>query len=202
MNNLNVITGPAIVLNNDPVLAVDAGLAFALSKQMMIVLAVGDFDTLPVPQNYHGPLVQFPSEKDQSDLELALNLVPPAYDNVTVYGALGRRMDHTLVNLKLLYYRDYHFRLLLVDEWNQVEVFHEGTYQLVISPFKYLSLLTFESCRISVSGVLYPLVDYCLMANDTLPLSNQAVDQVVLTVHQGRVLVMKGRDYATTTSVT
>jgi len=202
MSGLNIITRQAVVVYQPqwPCIAVDAGLAYAMTHQMDIILAVGDFDSLPLPDDYHGSVVKFDAVKDQSDLELALLMVPKKYDVVHVYGGLGGRMDHTLVNLKLLYYRNYHFHLVLFDECNMLEVFQEGHYQLTVDPYQYLSFLSFERCQFSVSGVVYPLDHYWLNGDDTLPLSNQADGLVELTVHSGRLLVMKGNDYASTTT--
>jgi thiamine pyrophosphokinase len=63
---------------------------------------VGDFDSLGyVPDA--ADVREFPSEKDESDMELACRLaVDAGCDELVLYGCLGRRLDHTLANLQVM----------------------------------------------------------------------------------------------------
>lgn len=65
---------------------------------------VGDFDSLgyvPEPP----PEVVYPSEKDFTDGEIALfKLISEGATRIEIYGGGGKREDHFLGNLQLLYY--------------------------------------------------------------------------------------------------
>ena len=83
------------------VVAVDGGFAHLESIGRAPDLAIGDFDSLGyVPKCKR--VSRHPVEKDKSDLELAFDRAAMRrFEEVVVYGALGRRLDHTLANLQI-----------------------------------------------------------------------------------------------------
>ncbi|MEE0705574.1 MAG: thiamine diphosphokinase [Adlercreutzia sp.] len=85
----------------DAVIAVDGGFSSLETIGVRPDLALGDFDSLGfLPSGVE--VRAFLPEKDASDMELALEeAVRRDASAVTVYGALGRRLDHTLANLQL-----------------------------------------------------------------------------------------------------
>ena len=86
----------------DCVLAVDAGWRACQQAAVPIDVALGDFDSLGfVPD---APCTfSFPADKDESDMELALNhALSLGADEVCLYGAFAGRLDHTLANLQLV----------------------------------------------------------------------------------------------------
>lgn len=85
----------------DKVIAVDAGYAHLESIGRVPDIALGDFDSLGyVPTGVRTS--KFPAHKDKSDMELALDRARTMHaSSVYVFGALGRRLDHTLANLQI-----------------------------------------------------------------------------------------------------
>ena len=85
----------------DYIIAVDAGYAHLEACGVRPDMALGDFDSLGYkPTGLR--VASFPPEKDKSDLELAFDRACALrYDEVMVYGALGRRLDHSIANLQL-----------------------------------------------------------------------------------------------------
>lgn len=86
----------------DLVIAVDGGYRSLMSIGCRPDLVVGDFDSLGfVPEG--DDVLRFPAEKDASDMELALQgAVRGGCDHLVFYGALSRRLDHTLANIQLM----------------------------------------------------------------------------------------------------
>jgi thiamine pyrophosphokinase len=85
-----------------PVIAVDGGLHHCKERGIKPVAIVGDMDSVDpqlLEQYSDVEIHRHPTDKDKSDLELALEL---AATDCTVYGALGGRPDHLLYNLYLL----------------------------------------------------------------------------------------------------
>ena len=79
-----------------------------MEEELALALAVGDFDSVTVEerqliQKRAQHFVQAQPEKDDTDLELALLTIfeknPQA--RVTIFGALGGRIDHMLANVFL-----------------------------------------------------------------------------------------------------
>lgn len=84
------------------VIAVDGGLAHLEAIEVKPYMAVGDFDSLGYePKGIR--ISKFAKDKDQSDMELALAKARAwDCDSIWVFGALGKRLDHTLANLYVL----------------------------------------------------------------------------------------------------
>ncbi len=85
----------------DYCIAVDGGYEHILSCGREADIVMGDFDSLGyVPR--HARMVQFPVEKDFSDMERALQrALQRKPDEIWVYGALGGRLDHSLCNIQV-----------------------------------------------------------------------------------------------------
>ncbi len=91
---------------DDFILCADGGTRHALALGLTPNVIVGDMDSLPSnfhPATLNGEFVLFPKDKNETDLELAINhaltLKP---DQILILAALGGRMDQTLANIALL----------------------------------------------------------------------------------------------------
>lgn len=99
---------PDLVAQADYIIAADGGFAKAKGLQIEVDLVIGDLDSLGPKEREElarsGPqTVIHPEEKDQTDLELALDraiALHPA--RIVLFGALGARLDQTLANIFLL----------------------------------------------------------------------------------------------------
>ncbi len=91
---------------DDFILCADGGTRHALALGLTPNVIVGDMDSLPEnfqPSTFDGELILFPKDKNETDLELAINhaltLNP---DQILILAALGGRMDQALANITLL----------------------------------------------------------------------------------------------------
>ncbi len=96
------------VLDHGPVICADRGLEFCHDAGLKADIAIGDFDSLDrshlkMAEDDGTKIMEYPAEKDETDLELALKA---AYRlgsrSCLVYGALGGRFDHELANVYLM----------------------------------------------------------------------------------------------------
>lgn len=92
----------------DYYVGVDRGSLFLLEQGLPLDLAVGDFDSVTADElsdikKAAGQIYQSPSEKNDTDTELALKRIFQQFEDaeVTVFGALGGRADHSLSNIFL-----------------------------------------------------------------------------------------------------
>lgn len=87
------------------IIAVDGGTHFCAENNIIPDLITGDFDSVSpeVLIKYHD-VMQLPTpDQNKSDLEKALEFIFSfSVGRVTVWGATGVRMDHTLANISLL----------------------------------------------------------------------------------------------------
>ncbi len=91
----------------DLLICADGGARVALRAGLAPALVIGDFDSLSdaeLDQLAKGGahLTRHPREKDETDLELALNVAAGRADEIIVLGALGGRLDHAFANIMLL----------------------------------------------------------------------------------------------------
>jgi thiamine pyrophosphokinase len=86
--------------------AVDGGLLHCHEMHIKPDLIIGDLDSVPndLLKFYPDvPTIQFPCEKDESDLELAIDeMIKQSYTKMALFGAVGKRTDHLLYTLYLL----------------------------------------------------------------------------------------------------
>jgi thiamine pyrophosphokinase len=97
-----------LLTEKDFIVSADGGLGYIRSLNLIPQLVVGDFDSIngddiEFLNNYDVEILKFPTDKDQTDLEIALReLVKRDYKDILVIGALGGRIDQTLANFGLI----------------------------------------------------------------------------------------------------
>lgn len=99
---------------DDYIVCLDGGLDIAQKQGISPNLLLGDFDSLDggclddlsaADDCGEGQtkICRYPAEKDYTDLELAFRILDPAKTpDILVIGALGGRLDQTLVNIQML----------------------------------------------------------------------------------------------------
>lgn len=178
----------------DYVIAVDGGFASLEAIGRKPDMALGDFDSLGyVPKGLR--VVQFSSHKDKSDMELALDRARSMrYDEVYVYGGLGRRLDHTLANLQLFaLYSEKGLFVTAVDEDTSV-VFITGpdTFEMPAVEAGTVSVFSMNDRAEGVfeRGLAYELDDAVLTNRTSLGLSNELIGEAVMIgVEKGTIAI-------------
>ncbi|MCE5319101.1 MAG: thiamine diphosphokinase [Parachlamydia sp.] len=108
------------------VIAVDGGLHHCSKMHILPDMLYGDLDSVSqelLNEYPELPVRRFHVEKDETDLELTLqSIFTPEVDKITVFGALEKRLDHTLANLHLI--RRYPEKVFLENESEILFAFH------------------------------------------------------------------------------
>mgnify|MGYP000949320404 CR=1 FL=1 len=96
----------ALIQSTDFIICADGGTRHALTLNLIPNLLIGDMDSLPSNfqiSTFDGEVVLYPKDKNETDLELAINhAITLKPDEIIIIAALGGRMDHTLANISLL----------------------------------------------------------------------------------------------------
>lgn len=179
---------------DDWLIAADGGLRFLDALGLQPHLVIGDLDSI-LPERVVAlrvagvPVQQFPARKDETDLELALNIACAAEVRETIIlGALGGRWDHTLANLLLLAHpRFAPARIRLLDGHQQLYLVH-GQASITGRPGDVVSLvpLSGDVAGITTEGLDYPLTNGTLLFGSPRGISN------VLTATTATVRVNRG----------
>ena len=113
LTNGELLDGPALkarieAWSPDQIIAADGGSRHASTLGLRIDLVVGDLDSIEDTQRetlqvQGTQFEQFKAEKDETDLELALqHAVDQGADEIAVVGIVGDRLDMVLANIHLL----------------------------------------------------------------------------------------------------
>ncbi len=182
----------------DPVVvAADAGLDHAHAAGLAVAVAVGDMDSvtpeaLAAAEQSGTRIERHPADKDQTDLELALELAARLADRVIVIGAAGGRLDHLFGNLAIL--ASPQWSGVDVEAWlgkARAVVVH-GHRTLDIEPGATVSLFALGGpARVTTTGLAWPLNNEILDPLTSRGISNQATTpSPQLSVYEGVVLAV------------
>ncbi len=175
--------------NGDYLIACDNGIAEATSYE--VDLAIGDFDSGGSNLISYALSNQvYPAIKDQTDLELALLQVEKLANvsEILIYDASGGRLDHYLINLKLIakYQNKYHCKIKLITEKEEITYLTIGDYLIPNQNYQYLSLINFDKVSLLLDGLKYNLPKTLLLDENTLTISNEFVkDEARITIYSG-----------------
>ncbi|MCB0392242.1 MAG: hypothetical protein KDD58_13200 [Bdellovibrionales bacterium] len=156
----------------EPVIYVDRGVNFRNKHKG---LSVGDGDSSPVELD-----VKLPPKKDYSDLSYALNNLSDNFNKIFLFGFLGGRKDHEIINITEAY--------LFLRNKSQIQIYFDSDV-LILSSGEHeihhhgvFSILTFIENRISLTGhCKYQMDNRDLKPLSSHGLSNESKGLIQLT---------------------
>jgi len=190
-----------ILREDDYIICADGGSRHAKTLGLTPDLIIGDLDSvdplaLPKPGVLKPEVISYPTEKNSSDLELAVeHAVELKPQEILIIGALGgSRVDHSLFNLMLLKRPlaaqiparivDQHQELLMIMDRLEIEG-QSGDY-LSLFP------LTAAVEGVTTTGLKYPLDNETLQFASSLGLSNELLGaRAYVSIARGILLVIK-----------
>jgi thiamine pyrophosphokinase len=182
------------------VIAADSGADHAFALGQRVDLAVGDFDSISADglatlERTGVRLERHPTEKDATDLELALDAAAGLQPRrIVVVGGTGGRLDHVLGELSLLAadaYRDVELDALLGRA--TVHVVRDQR-RLAGRVGELISLLALHGPARGVvtEGLAYALHGETLVPGSTRGMSNEfAAPQALVTLESGVLLAVR-----------
>jgi thiamine pyrophosphokinase len=173
---------------------VDAGAKFLIKNGIIPSIAVGDFDSISKDQLEHmieqiESIYRLPPEKDQTDLEAALEYVSAqTEDDIIIFGATGGRFDHTYANIMITQMIAKNRKVIIQDRQNEMRILHPGTYSFEENEMKYISFLSISEKveHVTLTGMKYQLDDTTLFRKESMGVSNE------ITQHKGYISFEKG----------
>lgn len=174
-------------------IAADKGYLYAESAGIIPDIFVGDFDSLPKDTAVKSQKVyKLNPIKDATDTKEAIDIaILSGATEITILGALGGRIDHTLGNIGLLKYgQEKGIPVTLADRDNEIILVNQSA-KIAKKEGFCLSLIPLTTCSgVTVSGVYYPLDDATLTFGTTLGISNEFVENsATVEVKEGILLL-------------
>ena len=180
-------------------IGVDKGALTLARNGKRMLLAIGDFDSveesdLAYIKEYSDTLIQLNPIKDDTDSEAAvMYAIENGYQKIHLYGGLGGRLDHAMINLRLV--SRFPETVYLHDQNNFIFSLGEGVHSIGKRDYTYISFFTENEATISLEGLKYPLDKQQLTNKDTYTTSNEILeDRGIVTVHAGKVTVIQSKD--------
>ncbi len=187
---------------DDYLIAADGGLRHLRGLGLQPHLVIGDLDSLSAEETaalqaagVH--MERHPAEKDETDLELAIQYaLRQGFKQMRVVAALGGRLDQTLANLALLEMPGLEGVDIRLDDGRE-EIFIIRDQAVVEGqPGDTVSLLAMNECSkgIVTSGLKYALNHETLCPNRTRGISNEmTAERAEIRLLTGRLLCMHTR---------
>lgn len=186
---------------------VDRGVLTLIQSGIQPEMAFGDFDSVS-KEEFHiieenvKELNRFKPEKDETDMELALNwALGQKPEKVHLYGATGGRLDHLFANIQLLIkpaLAEDFVPVEIIDKSNKIYIKTPGKYSIKQhSNFKYISFVpvTMEIKGLTLRNFKYPLTDRTVPAGSTLCISNELIDDCgTFSFTEGILMVVRSKD--------
>lgn len=188
---------------SDFILSADGGTDYCIELGIIPDLVIGDLDsispkTLDILKKKEVPINVFPIKKDKTDSQLSIEyLMDKGAEEITIIGAIGSRIDHTLANILLLKtIKDKGIKGKIVHNNNIIYIIDD---ELILDKKNgyFVSIIPIESkgVLVSLKGFEYNLSKVKIDFASTLGVSNFVIDEKgYIKVHEGECLVVVSKD--------
>lgn len=198
---------PEMVKNLGPydlIIAADGGSRHCMALGIKPNVIIGDFDSLDSDEiTYYQKLGvktrHYPSHKDETDLELALQFaLKEDSTQVIIIAALGARWDMTIANILLLAHPRFSSLKISLLDGSQEIILLRGKDRVDIpgSPGHLISLIPIagDAHGITTHGLEYPLHDETLYFGSSRGVSNVFLqDSAQISIKKGLLLCVIDR---------
>lgn len=155
-------------------------------------IVIGDLDSVKA-STIKCKTISFPPEKDKSDLEIAIEYaINLRYEDIHILGALGKRIDHTLFNIQLLFNKKFKGKLKIIGDG---EILFSAPHKTILNEKKgtCISLIPFSNKvkGVTLQGFLYPLKGEDIYMGSSRTLSNVIKNPpAIITYKEGNLLIV------------
>jgi thiamine pyrophosphokinase len=187
---------------SDILIAADGGTDHILSLDLVPSVIVGDLDSLAEydrqsMETAGTRMVVYPRDKNETDLELALNYaLEQGVDPIIIMAALGGRLDQILGNLSLLTSPSLVGRDVRLDDGVEQTFFTRNQVEVQGVPGDLVSLLPWggEVTGVCTTGLKWPLRGEMLSPHKTRGISNEMLEATArIEIESGLLLIVHCR---------
>lgn len=176
------------------IICADGGTEYALSEGIIPDLVIGDFDSYRgvLPEDI--PRIVLPEEKDDTDTHYCVKYaMEQGFSDITVYGGLGGRFDHSVSNLQTLRYAaENGCTISLISSGNTIYVINSCSIALSRQP-SYVSVFALSDiCQgVTIRGAAYDVENAVFTGSFPIGTSNEFSDDTIeVSVKSGTLAVI------------
>jgi len=198
----NLNAARTIIQDDDFIIAADGGTRHALALGLLPSVVIGDLDSLDsanhrVLEENSVEIIQYPQDKDETDLELALAYaIDAGYKQIRLLAALGGRLDQTLGNLSLLTDESLAALDVRADDGTEEVFFARNQAQIHGCIGEIISLIPWggDVKILRTKGLRWSLQNETLYADKTRGISNEMIADVAqIQIESGLLLIIHTR---------
>lgn len=179
-------------------IAADSGANCLYDYKILPQLLLGDFDSIDKKvleyfKKNNCIIDTYPTEKDFTDTEIAVKAaIRMNPSEIVLLGCTGSRVDHLLGNIGMLKIcLENHVEAYIKDENNEIRLISassslEGTVGQIFSLQPYCN----EIVDLTIEGAKYPLNNYNLKMGQSITISNEFIEPVVLLKFKSGILMI------------
>ena len=191
-----------LIRADDFIICADGGTRHALTLGLLPRVIIGDLDSVPEGQaqqmiDQGVEVFQFPRDKNETDLELALEYaIEQNHREIVIVAALGDRLDQTLGNIALLTDPRYSKFDIRLDDGVEQALFCSDQTEIHGTSNDIVSLIPWggEVTGVRTRGLKWPLVDETLYPHKTRGISNEMTGEVAhVQIASGLLLIVHRR---------
>jgi thiamine pyrophosphokinase len=192
------------ILSKSLIIAADAGLYHCEKIGIIPDVIIGDFDSISKDFLYYYKdknvkIIEYPPEKDKTDLELAfLYAAQKKVNEIIVIGALGKRWDMTFANILIPFLPELkNISIRFIDDKTEITVLF-GNNKKKFSGKKgdifSIIPISSEALGVTLSGFKYPLKNANIKIGATIGISNIFLEEKAeVSIKKGRLLCIHER---------
>jgi thiamine pyrophosphokinase len=191
-----------IITQAEYIICADGGARHAQKIKVIPDMIIGDMDSLNHDQlesfrNKGVNIIRYPVEKDEVDTELAIiKALELGFNEITLLGATGGRLDHTLGNIHLLIKAaKLGAQVKIIDENHQIYIITpQLSAEINGQPGNTVSLipLTTEVKGVYSQGLKWELQNRTFTIGNPFGVSNQLTsDKASVNIEEGILLVIE-----------
>lgn len=185
----------------DIIIAADGGAGHCLELGIRPSVVIGDLDSITKDQqkvlkSSQTKFIEYARDKDQTDLELALNYTKElGINDVLLLGLFGGRLDQTIANLLLLTKKEWKYFKFTALNGNEIAYLLQDQDSLTINGevgnIVSLIPLTQKVTEIHADGLRWALDDALLIFGTTLGVSNEMINSSCnIRIGKGKLLII------------
>lgn len=188
----------------ETIIAADKGLEALNKINVMPNYIIGDFDsvnktTLNQYENKNIEITYLKPEKDFTDTHMAIKLaIEKRAKHITIIGATGTRMDHTLANIHALNEAlQNNVPTEIINENNRIMLINKKAKLIKNTNYKYVSIipLTTKITGVTLEGFKYNIENATINLGESIGVSNEQIEQeALIEIKEGIAILIYSKD--------
>lgn len=184
------------------IIASDGGLKILDKLNILPNYIIGDFDSIDkvtLDKYINIEIRKLNPEKDYTDTHMALKLaIELESKDITILGAIGTRMDHTIANIHILREAlEKDIQCKIVNSKNEIRLINKKTIISKNSKYKYISLIPITTTveGVTLTGFKYSLLNDSLKIGQSVGISNEQMDNKgIIDLKSGILILIRSKD--------